>query len=474
MTPPSDLLLQQLKKDVHAALKNWHTVDDSPENLLTDLLLVQNKQRELHHQTPAARRLSTNQVLHDGLEQLARQQPQAADLLKKRFHDQQTILNVSHQLSFSVDQVKHKQREALSQLTTILCELEMEAREAYMIRQESQLEAKSYTQLFGISSLSDRLLSLLTPDASPWVITLVGIGGIGKTSLANYTVRRVIRRLHYEEIIWLKIVRSTKRSHPLTGPEQTFQQLISQLSKKLLPALPSDMLHSSRLQQLQQLLKNQRYLIVVDNLELKEDTTYLLSELVTLAMPSRFLLTSRTAPANHAGSLAIILSELSEADSITLMRHYAEEIGFLQASTAPYEDLLPIYEVVGGNPFALKQLINLAKVRPLPALLASIRERPLQAGEAIYQHILRETWHTLNDEAKAVLAIMPLAANGGMDPEQIMALSGLSQAQLWPAIDELLGRSLLEMRSSSIWERFYGIHRLTELFIRSLLNNDDL
>lgn len=474
MNPVTDLSLTQLRKDVHAAFKHWHTVDAKTDHLLADLLLVQNKRHELEPQTPAARRLSTNQVLLDGLEQLEKQKPQAAALLKRRFHDQQTIRGVSQRLSLSEDQVKHKQREALAQISTILYALEMEARDAYKVRLESQLEAKSYTQLFGISNLSDRLLALLITDASPWVITLVGIGGIGKTSLANYTVRRAIHSLYYEEVIWLKIIHSAKYSHPLAGPEQTFQQLITQLSRRLLPALPNHTPYTQKLQQLQQLLKNQRYLIVVDNLELKEDTAYLLSELVTLAMPSQFLLTSRLPPADHAGSMTIRLPELSEADSIGLMRHYAGEIGFLQAANAPEEDLLPIFEVVGGNPFALKQLVNLAKVRPLPTLLASLRERPLQTGEAIYQHILKETWRTLSNDAKAVLTIMPLAADGGMDPEQILALSGLTQAQLWPAIDELNGRSLLEVRSSNIWERFYGIHRLTELFIHSLLNNDEL
>ncbi|NJN53324.1 MAG: hypothetical protein HC804_00370 [Anaerolineae bacterium] len=67
---------------------------------------------------------------------------------------------------------------------------------------------------------------------------------------------------------------------------------------------------------------------------------------------------------------------------------------------------------------------------------------------------MHETWLTLSQDAKAVLAIMPLAAEGGMDPEQIAALSGLPEAKLWPAINELIGRSLLEVRNSDIWDRF--------------------
>ena len=364
--------------------------------------------------------------------------------------------------------------EALLELTNILYAMEVAVRDVTITRQESQLEAKSYTQLFGISALSDRLLGLLNSEASPWVITLVGIGGIGKTSLAHYTICRAISSLYYEEVIWLKVTNPARHSTPLPAPDQTFQQLVNQLSKKLMPALPNDTLPSQRLQQLQQLFKNQRYLIIVDNLELKEETSYLLSQLLTLALPSRFLMTSRTPPAHHAGSLNITLPELSEKDSITLLRHYADEIGFYEAASASDEELRPIYEVVGGNPFALKQLINLAKIRPLSTLLAAMRHQTLLAGEAIYHHILKETWITLSDSAKTILTIMTLAGEGGMNPEQILALSGLTEAQMWPAIDELIGRSLLEVRSSTVSERFYGIHRLTELFIHSLIDNDDL
>lgn len=490
MESANDLSLPKLKTDVHTALKQWHTIDDDARPPLPTLLLVQNYVHELGPSTPATTRLATNKALLAALELLEKQQPQAATILKKRFHDQETIQRVSQQMHLSIDQVKHKQREALGLLANILYALEMELRAASITRQEGQLEAKSYTWLFGIDALADRLLTLLTTAVSPWVISLVGIGGIGKTSLANHVVRRTIRCLYYEEVLWLKIANQPRKAHPLAGPEQTFQHLITQMSQRLLPALPRDTPFQEQRRQLQPLFKSQRYLIVVDNLELAADTAYLLAELLTLAQPSRFLLTSRTPPVDHAGSLSISLPELSQADSLALIRHYAAEIGFTQAAAAGDADLLPIYQVVGGNPLALKQIVNLAKTRPLPPLLASLRQRPLADGEALYQHILQETWLTLSQDAKAVLAIMPLAAEGGMDPEQIAQLSGLPEARLWPAINELIGRSLLEVRSGSqsgpqrgleggpqrgqLWERFYGIHRLTELFVRSLLDDDDV
>lgn len=111
--------------------------------------------------------------------------------------------------------------------------------------------------------------------------------------------------------------------------------------------------------------------------------------------------------------------------------------------------------------------------RPLKPLLVSLKQRPLESGDEIYKHILHETWLSLNDDAKTVLAVMTLSTEGGMDPEQIATFSGLPDSKLWPAINELIGRSLLEVRSSTLWERSYGIHRLTELFLRTLINGDD-
>jgi hypothetical protein len=53
-----------------------------------------------------------------------------------------------------------------------------------------------------------------------------------------------------------------------------------------------------------------------------------------------------------------------------------------------------------------------------------------------------------------------------MKTEQMGAASRLSSNQLRPAITELVNRTLLEVRGTP-WERRYGIHRLTNAFLRT-------
>ncbi|WP_420641591.1 NB-ARC domain-containing protein [Candidatus Leptofilum sp.] len=457
----------QLKKDIHQAFKHFHKVQEPPDNLLSNLVLVQETQKK---ESAKPKRYCVNVVLEKGLTQLENHQAEGAQILRKRFLDNKSISEVDKELGLSsLDRVKHKQSSAFSELTQIIWDLEFAARNALITAQKSKLEAKSYTELFGIDKLHKELRNLLMAEASPWVVTLAGIGGIGKTSLANFTVRHVIERLHYHDVVWLKISEVGRGKRPYPTP-QTFDKLIGQLCQKMLPALSSQTSQEERLFHLQQLLKSQRFLIIIDDLELQEDTAYLISELVALSNPSRFLLTSRTKPAPHAGSQSISLPELTEVYSLALIRHYAEEIGFAEAVQANDKELLPMYKLVGGNPFCLKQLVNLARHRPLKSLLDSLGKRPLDSGDGMYQHILKETWLGLSDDAKTVLAVMTLATEAGMDADQIAKLSVLPDARLWPAINELIGRSLLEIRSSTLWERSYGIHRLTELFLRSLMN----
>jgi hypothetical protein len=461
-----------LKKEIHVALRHYHSVGEPPDNQLANLVLVQSIKQK---QRAYSKRLCINAVLDKGLTQLEFHNLEGAKILKKRFIDGKKIPTVSHALNLSIDQVKHKQKDALKEIANTIWHLEQEARKFLVTDQKSKLVAEDYTALFGIDSLFEELFAHLTANGSPWVVTLVGIGGIGKTSLANFTVRKVIEQLHYHDVVWLKIsdLSRRKRPYPSPSPQQTFERLIAELCQKMLPALSIQTRLDERLSHLQQLLKSQPYLIIIDDLELQSETAYLLSELVTLATPSRFLLTSRVRPAHHAGSQSICLPELNKEYSLALIRHYAREIGFTLAVDAQDEELLPIFELVGGNPFCLKHLINLAVDRPLEPLLVSLRKRPLENDEKMYKHILHETWLSLSDDAKTVLAIMTLATEGGLDPEDISRLSGLSDAKLWPAINELIGRSLLEVRSNSVWERHYGIHRLTELFLRSLMGGDN-
>ena len=110
--------------------------------------------------------------------------------------------------------------------------------------------------------------------------------------------------------------------------------------------------------------------------------------------------------------------------------------------------------------------MSLATTLPLSQILADLIKPDLEEIEQMYQHIYWKTWHALSSNAQALLLAMPLTAEDGARSEQLKSICNLPDDHLWPAIQELTSRSLLEVRGTT-QERRYGIHRLTETFLRT-------
>ena len=115
---------------------------------------------------------------------------------------------------------------------------------------------------------------------------------------------------------------------------------------------------------------------------------------------------------------------------------------------------------------AMKLVVGLTAVLPLPQILADLTQIHTSEIEEMYRHIYWRAWHSLDENAQNLLEMMPMSSGIGMQPEQMQALVDLNDGQFWSAIKELVNRSLLEARGS-VMERRYGIHRLTDTFLRT-------
>jgi hypothetical protein len=237
------------------------------------------------------------------------------------------------------------------------------------------------------------------------------------------------------------------------------------MTEQLFPELPP-LTVGERDWQLRQAFTTSPYLVIIDNLETDENTAHVLNKIQGFVEPTKFIITSRSRPTVVASSYYLSLEELSWADAAALLRYQAETIGLAELAEAGDETVEAIFKVTGGNPLALKMVVSLAAVLPLPAVLADLgRGRPGPI-EDLYRNIYWEAWRALSDEARSLLQAMPLVSEDGASPEQLLAISGLPEANLWPAITELVSRSLLEVRGT-MQVRRYGIHRLTETFLRT-------
>jgi hypothetical protein len=465
-TQTSPISLSTLKDNLHTALKLWHKPGTSVSPL-SNLYLFQKTQRETGNAREA-----TNQVILDALQALETEQVQYARLLRLRFLDQMKVYTIARQLNIAEGTVYKRQKQAIHHLATLLHRLEGQARNECQAILERRLNLPPQVDLIGIRSDLNTLLDLLASTGPPWLISIEGIGGIGKTALASALLREVALTDHFKDITWI----SAKQQDflPAAGLQPTNQAAldVDTLTNNLLEQLSIEASLSTSLQAkmatLTKLLKETPYLIVIDNLETVIDYQTLLPTLRKLANPTRFVLTTRHSLQAYSDVYCLSLRELSRAHTFAFLRHEADVRRIPELATASEAELESIYRVVGGNPLALKLIIGQIRFLSLPQVLDNLRQAQGERIDELYTYIYWQAWQALDDRSQKALLVMPLAQDGNFT--QLSAVSKLAMDELNGALGQLVTLSLVEVHGD-LTKRRYRIHRLTETFLLNEVAN---
>ncbi len=458
---------EDLHQTVHAVLRNWHA-GGYEERPWSEMLIVQ---AHLAGQPMPNPELAVKEVLLEGLDILEQQAgSEAAEILRLRFLDSLTAKSTANRLNLTENVVYKQQRAAIEDLATVVAQAERAARSTQAAHILRRLEIQEPPPLFGVDDKKAELTALLTREGPPWIIAVVGIGGIGKTSLADHAVRALAATPVFADIAWVSArqdhftlwdgLQESPKGTPALTTEGLVETLVEQLGFRDLAHLSLDQKQAG----LRTRFKASPYLVVVDNLETAADYSALVPDLQGLASPTRFLLTGRRSLHDYPGVHSLGLDELSASDSLALLRYEAGARGLADVAEAPEETLRQVYEVAGGNPLALKLLIGQMHTLSLPKVVGDLRQARGQTVEELYRFIYWRSWNLLSDEARKVLAIMPLVAEGGGGLEQIIALSTLADEPLTAALKQLVTLCLVHV-GGAVEARRYSIHRLTETFL---------
>ena len=458
--------------DVLEGLRLWHGGETSRWPLARLRLGLQVMHTEAAHSSlaEAGAAAQNRAILSRGLGVLQSVAPEAEDLLRQRFEHRRDVLAVANSLNVAESSLYYRQRQAVSQLTEILIQLEEQASTDWRERMSVRLELQSYAELVGIDEPRAKLVQALVNEHDHFIVSIDGLGGIGKTALADRVTRDLIRTARFDEIAWI----TAKHTHLSTlgrlqvesgRPALTFPMLIDKLIAQFeLPEHTSD----SQLQQqrlVKQFLRERACLIVIDNLETIADYRNLLPELRKWQRPSKFLLTSRLRLLDEPNVFSLSLTELSAADAFKLIHLEARRTGFMALAAATDAELQQIYDAVGGNPLALKLIIGQLRFHSLPHVLDRFaHSNNAETGEGLFDYIYSEIWESLPDESKTTLLALTQAGETGFNLEHLVAVSGLSEAVVDQCLQELILLSLVDLKGS-LFERRYSLHRLTEVFL---------
>jgi len=447
------------------ALRSFHS-DSANAGLLDDLLLFRRALVEQEGQARAA----NNHLLSAGLTALRRRHPAAADLLELRYLDQWAVDRVAVNLNFAESTIHRRQRTAVQQLAAALLQLEAEARQQRRSVLEARIGAISTLPLVGVGEQVAALAAFLGGAEPPWLFSIDGIGGIGKTALAAALMRQLEHDLHFGGFAWVSaqpaVLDAAGTIHARQRPALTQTALVTALLEQLAPQEAVGLLGQpeAALGLLRTVLKRTPHLVVIDNLETVLDLEALLPTLRTLVNPSKVVLTSRKRLMGESDIYLYPVPELSQPHALALVRQAGAQHNVPGLAEAGDEELRPIYTTVGGNPLALLLLVGQLHLRDLDTLLQDLQGARGKPVENLYTFIYWRAWEHLDERARQVLLAMSLVKTPGDHLSFIAATSGLSAGDVSDALQQLIVLNLV-YALGDVHARRYAIHSLTRSFL---------
>jgi hypothetical protein len=455
--------------DVLNALRQWQQ-PALPENVTPLLRRLSHFSHVNQHGSP---RLALNALLGDALRRLEGENAYLADLLLRRFVKGEKVLTIANALNVSESKFHEIQRAAVERLTTIILEVEAAARKGHAATVLQRLGVKPGENLIGLDTHMQTLLPILADPESAGIVSIEGMGGLGKSALAGALASRLL----YTDGVWNSAARVTARQTyfqlhgqlmPSVEPVPTVEAAVLQLHRSLLGTQPpaAEVEQQQLVADLHHYFKNNKSLILIENLEEMVDVEALVDLLRHWVEPSKFILTSRKSFYGVNGVYHYQMNPLAHADALALIRSTAAAGNLTDVVLAAVEELQPIVDAVGGNGLALRFLIHQLHIYGLDEILADLTGARGEVIENLYTFLFQDSWIQLSVAAKQVLAAIGNAAPDGITMQALALVCPLPYGEIQSAIKQLVVHNLVD-NYGSLRDRRYRVHEITRTYLQA-------
>jgi hypothetical protein len=323
----------------------------------------------------------------------------------------------------------------------------------------------------GRVKLEGDLHKLLLDDKRP-IVTLVGRGGIGKTSLALKVIQGLYDASRYDCIVWMS---ARDVDLQLTGPKAVRPLVLSPEDMSKFYAglvLPTDKVKAKGFnaraffeQQLQQCDLG-RCLFVFDNFETTQDPVEMFNWIDSfIRLPNKALITTRLR--EFKGDYPVDVSGMEESEARVLITQTASSLGVSELIDADY--ITKLVAQSEGHPYVIKVLLGeVAKVRRaanIPKLVAGT--------EDILTALFERTYVALSPCSQR--AFLTLSAWNSPVPrlalEAVLFQSTEERQEVERGIESLLQYSMAEMHvAPADRQEFISLPLVASVFGKKKLN----
>jgi hypothetical protein len=285
-------------------------------------------------------------------------------------------------------------------------------------------------------------------DTKAWIISIDGLGGVGKSRLALEAAHRISQMQRYAGIVWVSAKSSwltpsgiEKREPSLTSLDDLLRQIVQ------VAGVAEDPVETfaERKARVSRIISQSPYLLIVDNLETvrDDDKARLIAFLSELSAretgDTRALVTSRESAS--PGAIVIELGGLERDEAIDLIRRDAKNYGDTSLLLTDESASIEIWERCAGLPLAIKWVVAMVAKRKL-SLSDTLFELKRRSGDVL-RYVFGSVFAKLSDDAKLVLYATSAFVRS-IPRSALSDITLLSEKRVAAAVTELLGLYLVQ------------------------------
>lgn len=303
-----------------------------------------------------------------------------------------------------------------------------------------------------------------------WVVSIEGIGGVGKTALAQRVGLDLVNdafrsgESQWKCIVWVSAKESVLDSHARIEEVEPGFRTLDQLIDVVLEVSGFEeqgLDREDRLREVKAILETFPCLLVVDNLETVVDQRIEQFLLDHLPAPSKAIITSRRRTAQRGG-FTVPLKGMNEEQGVQLLQEAATHQGSSVIESASRSRLTEIVRLTGGIPLALKLVVGQTA---LGSNLDVVIERLVRNQDApILEFCFEEVYRDLAPGSKRILGALA-QFEGPATLEEAAMVAGVPYARAIRCIEPLVRLSLVEETFDDLRDaQIYSLLPLTRNF----------